>query len=90
VPHTSYEYTDQVNRLLAAVPLMRPARRLPINGHDLPRQAGHQRTHPSEKALPELCAVEGREDPANCVVRSNAVLDFDKGSRILSKKSRAR
>jgi hypothetical protein len=64
---------DHVQRVLPFGPIQRGAAGLAIHGDDLTRRDLMDGLDPTEEALDELVAVEQGEDPADGVVRGDAI-----------------
>jgi hypothetical protein len=57
---------------MAFLPGSRPAQRLPVDRHHLPRRQLGDRTHPGHEALFQLFWIQSREYPVEGVVRRDA------------------
>ena len=75
--------TDQVQGLQAPAPIVGAAHALAVDGHDLAPGQGEGRLHPVPEAFLEAGRVQPRADPAQGVVRGNAVRQGQEGAQPL-------
>ena len=73
----------RVQGLQAPAPIVGAAHALAVDGHDLAPGQGEGRLHPVPEAFLEAGRVQPREDPAQGVVRGNAVRQGQEGAQPL-------